>query len=49
MTTILAFIAAIATAVECGISTSPLGGLTDSGCNGGYPAEECACNGGLMD
>lgn len=47
MTTILAFIAALATAVECGISTSPLGGLTD-GCDGGYPAE-CACNGGLMD
>ena len=49
MSTVLAFLALLTTAVECGISTSPLGGLTDSGCNGGYPDAECACNGGLMD
>ena len=48
MTTIAAALAALLAYAECGISTSPLGGLTGSGCNGGYPAE-CACNGGLMD
>lgn len=42
MTTILAFLAALSTAVECGISTSPLGGYVPT-------TTEGACNGGLMD
>ena len=40
MTTILAFLAAITTAVECGISTSPFGATSDPDtleeCNGGW-------------
>lgn len=41
MTTILAFLAALATAVECGIQTSPFGATSD-------PESSEECNGGLM-
>ena len=40
MTTILAFLAALAASVECGISTSPFGNTADPDtleeCNGGW-------------
>ena len=39
MSTVLALIAALATAVECGIQTSPFGATAD-------PAADEECNGG---